>query len=175
MVFLKSWGSAVVTTGSPKLSRPPFTSCWKATHQLIRLTMAFFGQNGEMQKQKTYIGGYPATKTGDSHPQTVGTGDPPRKNTWDRVRIFLGNCFFLVLGILFFFGRGHGFLTFSLFSMTFPWFFIGFPSFFLTFSSFSSIFLWFFIIVLSFSSFSITFPWFFIMFLTFSSFSIIFS
>ena len=88
---------------------------------------------------------------------------------------FFGDFFFLVLGILFFFGRGHGFLTFSLFSMTFPWFFIGFPSFFLTFSSFSSIFLWFFIIFLSFSSFSITFPWFFIMFLTFSSFSIIFS
>ena len=63
-------------------------------------------------------------------------------------------CFFLVL---FFLGRGHGFLPFSLFSMTYPWFFIGFPSFFRIFSSFSSIFLLFFIIFLTFSSFSITF------------------
>ena len=87
------------------------------------------------------------------------------------VRIFLGIVFFL---FCFFFGRGHGFLTFSLFSITFPSFFIGFPSFFLTFSSFSSIFLCFFTIFLTFSSFCITFPWFFIMFLTFSLFSIIF-
>jgi hypothetical protein len=48
-------------------------------------------------------------------------------------------CFFSCF--VFFFGRGHGFLTFSLSSITFPWFFIGFPSFFLTFSAFSSIFL----------------------------------
>ena len=90
-----------------------------------------------------------------------------------RVRNFLG-LFFLVLGFFLFYGRGHGFLTCSLFSITFPWFFIGFPSFFLTFSSFSGIFLWFFIIFLTFSSFSITFPWFFIIFLTFSLFSTIF-
>ena len=101
-----------------------------------------------------------------SHP-ILGTHGQPNPLGAD----FFWDFFFL----FFFFGRGHGFLTFSLFSITFPWLFIGFPSFFLTFSSFSSIFLWFFIIFLTFSSFSITFPWFFIIFLIFSSFSTTFS
>ena len=81
------------------------------------------------------------------------------------MRIFFG---FFFLFWIFFYGRGHGFLTFSLFSITFPWFFIGFPAFFHTFSSFSITFPWFFI---RFPSLPSLFPRFPLLFLGFSSFS----